>query len=130
MMPRTISIEIISTGFTLHKRFHLTVDIAETTCFTLFGVMKSSSPVDGNVAFAPVETSCSLHTATSANATEVKQSVEDWTIIANVIFALLLGEVVHVVWGDFLEEVDVLIGVKLGHFMTGSRFCPLGKGNQ
>jgi len=32
----------------------LTVDIAETTGFTLFGMMKSSSPIDCDVAFPTI----------------------------------------------------------------------------
>jgi hypothetical protein len=38
---------------------------------------------------------------------------------------LLLCERVHVVWCDFLEEIDVLVGVELGHLMTSCRFCAL-----
>jgi len=90
--------------------------------------MKSSGPVDGDVAFAPVETSCPLHTTTSADAAEVKQSVEDWTVITNVVFPLFLGEVVHIVRCDLLKEVDILVCMELGHFMASSWFCALGKG--
>jgi hypothetical protein len=92
--------------------------------------MKSPGPVDGDVAFAPVQAGCPLHTSTSTDAAEVKQSIEDWTIITDVVFSLLLGEVVHIVRCDLLEEVDVLIRVELGHFMAGSWFCALGKLSQ
>jgi len=109
----------------LNKVVQPTVDVAETTCFTLFGVMKSSGPVDGDVAFAPVETSCPLHTTTSADTAKVKQPVEDWAIITDIVLSLLLGEVVHIVWSDFLEEVDILVRVELGHFMASSRFRAL-----
>jgi len=89
--------------------------------------MKSSRPVDGDVAFAPVESSSSLHTATSADAAEIEQAIEDWAIVTNIVFALFLGEVIHVVRSNFLQEIDVLVGVKLGHFMPGGRFCALQK---
>lgn len=89
--------------------------------------MKSTGPVDGNVAFAPVEASCPLHTATSADPTEVKQTIEHWTIITNVVLALLLGEIVHVVRSNLLEKVDVLISVELGHFVASGWFCALGE---
>jgi len=129
MMPRTISKDNQHPN-TSEPDFSHTVDIAETTCFTLFGVMKTSSPVDGDIAFAPVEASCALHTATSADAAEIKQPVEDWTVITNIVFSLLLGEVVHVVRSDLLEEINILIRVELGHFMASSWFCALGEISQ
>ena len=87
--------------------------------------MKTSCPVDGNVAFASIQSRCTLHTSTSADSTELEQSVEDRTIVTNVVFPLLFGERIHVVWRYFLKKVDVLVGVELGHFMTGGGFCTL-----
>ena len=92
--------------------------------------MKSSSPVDGDIAFAPVEASGALHTATSADAAEIKQPVEDWTVITNVVLSLLFGKVVHVVRSNFLEEIDILVRMELGHFMASSWFCALGEISQ
>ena len=105
----------------------LTINITETACLALLGVMKTSSPVDGNVAFAAVQTSCPLHASTSADATELEKSVEDRAIVTDIVFALLFCESIHVVRSDFLEEVNVLVRVELGHFMTGSWFCALSK---
>lgn len=131
MIPRTIS-ENHQCQAQEHvgKGIEHTVDVAETTCFTLLRMMKSTGPVDGDIAFAPVQAGCPLHTTTSTDAAEVKKSIEDWTIIADVVFSLLFGEVVHIVRCDLLEEVDVLIRVELGHFMAGSWFCALGKHSQ
>ena len=89
--------------------------------------MKTSSPIDCDVAFATVQTRSTLHATTRADTTELEESVEYRTIITNVVFPLLLGERVHVVWCYLLEKVDVLVGMKLGHLMTGSRFGPLRK---
>lgn len=131
MIPRTIS-ENHQFQAQKHvgKGIEHTVNVAEATCFTLLGMVKSTGPIDGDVAFAPVQAGCSLHTTTSTDAAEVKKSIEDWTIIADVVFTLLLGEVVHIVRCDLLQEVDVLIRVELGHFMAGSWFCALGKHSQ
>jgi hypothetical protein len=89
--------------------------------------MKTSSPVDGDVAFATVQTSCPLHASTSANTAELKKTVEDRAIITDIVLSLLLCESIHVVGSDFLEEVNVFVSVELGHFMTGSWFCALSK---
>ena len=89
--------------------------------------MKTSSPIDCDVAFATIQTRSTLHATTRANTTELEESVEYRTIITNVIFSLLFGERVHVVWCDLLEEVDVLICMELGHLMTSSRFGALHK---
>ena len=88
-------------------------------------MVETSSPVNGDVAFAAIQTSSSLHTTTSADATELEKSVEHRAIVADIVFTLLFRERVHIVWRDLLKKVDVLICVELGHFMTGGRFCAL-----
>jgi len=100
-----------------------TVDVAETTGLAFLGVMQTASPVDSNIAFAAVQPRRTLHTATSADTAELEQTVEDRTVVADVVFALLFAEVVHVVWGDALQEVDVLVGVELGHLVLGGGLC-------
>lgn len=104
---------------------NLTIDVTETTGFALLGVMKSTSPVDCNVAFASVEARGALHTATGGDTTELKEAIKHGTIVADIELALLFHEGVHVVWSDLLEKVDVLIRVKLGHFMFCGWFCSL-----
>jgi hypothetical protein len=103
----------------------ITIDIAETACFALLGMMKTSSPIDCYVAFATIETGSTLHASTRANTAELEESIEDRTIITNVIFALLLSERVHVVGRDLLKEVDVLVGVELSHLMACGRLGAL-----
>lgn len=98
----------------------LTIDIAEAACFTFLSMMKTSSPVDSNVAFTTVQTSRALHTSTSTYATEFEQAVEDGTIVADIVLSLLLRKRVHIIWGDLLEEIYVLVGVELCHFMASS----------
>ncbi len=103
----------------------LTVDVTEATCFTLLRVMKTASPIDSDVAFATVESSSALHTTTSTDSTEFEQPIEDWAIITNIVFALFLRKCVHVIRSDLLEKIYVLVGVELGHFVTGRRFRTL-----
>ena len=104
---------------------NLTINVAETTGFALLGVMESTSPVDCDVAFASVEARSALHAATSRDTTKLEEAIEDGTIIADVEFALLFHEGVHIVWRDLLEKVDILVGMKLCHFMLCSRFSSL-----
>jgi hypothetical protein len=104
--------------FIMRKNFiRLTVDVAEATSLALLGVMETSSPVDGDVAFAAVKTSCAFHAASGANTAEFEETVKDWTVIPDIILSLLFCIVLHVVRGDFLQEVDVLISMKLRHLM-------------
>ena len=108
---------------TIHAIAQLTVDVAETTGFALLGVMQTTSPVHSNIAFAAVQPRRTLHAAASTDTAEFEQTVEDRTVVADVVFALLFAEVVHVVWGDALQEVDVLVGVELGHLVLGCGLC-------
>lgn len=87
--------------------------------------MKTSSPVHRNITFAAIETSSTFHTAASTDSAELKESIEDWTIITDVVLALLLGHVLHVVRCDFLEELDIFVGMKLRHFVLVGRFGSL-----
>jgi hypothetical protein len=100
----------------------LTIDVAKATCFALLCVMQTASPVDGDVAFSAVQPCGTLHAASGADTTKLEQAVEDRTVVADVVLALLLAEVVHVVRSDALEEIDVFVGVELGHFVLGCWF--------
>lgn len=72
-----------------HRFKRLTIDVAEATCLALLRVMQATSPVDGDVAFAAIETRCTLHTATSTNPAEFKKAIEDRAIVTHVVLGLL-----------------------------------------
>ena len=91
----------------------LTIDVAEATCFALLCVVETASPVHGDVALAAVQPCGTLHAASSADTAELEQTVKDGTVVADVVPALLLGEV--------LEEADVERGV------VGDQHAPLGE---
>ena len=102
-----------------------TIDVAEATGLAILGVVQAAGPVDGDVALAAVQTSGALHGAAGTDAAELKQAVEHGTVVADVVLALLLGVLVHVVGGDLVQEVDVLVRVELRHFILGGRLCAL-----
>ena len=52
--------------------FTLTIYITKAASFALFGVMKTTGPIDGYVAFLSVEARGTLHTAACADATELE----------------------------------------------------------
>ena len=106
-------------------RRRLTVHIAKPASFALLRVMQASRPVDGDIALPSIQPCSTLHTATCANPAKLKQAIEDWAIVTNVVFALLLREVVHIIGSDFLEEVDVFVRMELRHFEFGGWFCAL-----
>lgn len=103
-----------------------TIDVAEATGLALLCMMQSTSPIDCDIALPSVQTRRAFHCAASADTAELEQPVEDWAIVSDVVLALLLREIVHVVGGDFVKEVDVLVGVKLRHFVLGGWFGALG----
>jgi hypothetical protein len=115
-MPRTMS-EGLAGRHGENRTTMLTIDVAKATSFTLLCVVQSACPVDSNVALASVQTRRSLHCSACADTAELEETVKDGTIVADVVLALLLCEVLHVVWGDFVEELDVLVGVELRHFV-------------
>ena len=104
---------------------NLTIDVAEATGLALLGVMESTSPVDRDVAFASVEARSALHAATGGDTAELEEAIKDGTIVADIELALLFHEGVHIVGGDLLEKVDILVRMKLGHFMLCSWFSSL-----
>ena len=104
---------------------HCTIYIAEAAGLALFRVMETTSPVDCHITFAAIQPCSTLHTATSTNPAEFKKTVKDWAIVAHVETALLFLVRLHVIGCHFLEELDVFIGVELGHLKIGSRFSAL-----
>lgn len=102
-----------------------TIDIAEATRFALLGVVKTTSPVDGNIAFVAVQSRSTFHAASGANSTELKETVKHGAIVSYIVPALFLHEVVHIVRCDLGQEVDIFVGVELGHLVLGGRFRTL-----
>lgn len=104
------------------KDVERTVDIAESTSFALLCVMQPARPVDSNIALLPIQPSRTLHTASCAYAAELEQSVKHRTVVSYVVSALLLRVRVHIVGCHFLQELDVLVSVKLCHLELGRWF--------
>jgi hypothetical protein len=77
--------------------------------------MKASRPIHSDVAFAPVETGCTLHATTRADAAKLEKPIKDRAIVSDIELALLFRVALHIVWGNFLKKLNVFIGVKLGH---------------
>lgn len=109
--------------FTVGKEH--TIDITEPTSLALFSVVKSAGPIDGNVALLSVEASSALHRATSADAAELEQAVEDRTIVANVVLCLLALVGLHIVGRYPSKKFYVLVGVKLRHLIDDCGFRSL-----
>jgi hypothetical protein len=89
--------------------------------------MQTSCPVDSNVAFASVEACGTFHCSTCADPTELEQTIEDRAIVSDIVLALLASKVLHVVWGNFVEKVDVLVRVELRHFVLRGWFGALSQ---
>ena len=81
--------------------------------------MQPPRPIDSNIALPPIQPRRPLHTPTRRNPTKLKQPIKHRTIIPDIILPLLLGKIVHIIRGDPLQEVDVLVGVELRHLVLG-----------
>lgn len=124
-MPRTISLFPISKGHRKDWCAILTIYVAKSTGFALLGVMKTTSPVDRNIAFLSIQASRALHAASSADTAKLKKPIKNRAIVSNVVFALFPHITVHVVRCNLLKEIDVIISVKLCHLASRRRFCAL-----
>ena len=105
----------------------LTIDIAEPTSLTLLSMMQATRPINRDVALLPVQASGPFHGATTANAAELEESIEDGTIVPYVELRLFLLISFHVVRIDFAQEIDVFIGMELSHLKVRSRFRALSQ---
>ena len=100
-----IDIDVQDSGLEAKQLYYTkdnVVDVTEATSFALLGVMKTTSPVHSNVAFAAVETCCAFRASSSGDTTELEKAIENWAIVSDVEFTLLFQEGVHVVWRQFL----------------------------
>ncbi len=88
-------------------------------------MVETTRPIHGNVTFVAVESRSTLHAATGADPTELEEAVENGAVVADVVLALLTHVGIHVVGRHLLEEVDVLVRVKLGHFCEDGRLRAL-----
>lgn len=88
-------------------------------------MVKTTRPIHRNVTLVAVESGGTFHATTGTDTTELKKPVKYWTVITNVVFALLLGVGLHVIRGDLGEKVDIFISVELGHLEFGGRLRTL-----
>jgi hypothetical protein len=93
------------------------IDIAESTGLALFRVMQTTSPVYSDVAFPSVQASGALHGTASADTAKLKKAIKYRAIVSDIVFTLLAGELLHVVWRDLVQEFDVLVRVELRHLV-------------
>lgn len=87
--------------------------------------MQPTSPVDGDVTLLSVQASSSLHGTSCTDSTELEKTVENGAIITDIILGLLSHVTVHIVRRDSSEEVDVFVGMKLGHLVDNGRLSPV-----
>lgn len=102
-----------------------TIDITEATCFALFGVVKPTSPVDSNITLVAIQSRGTFHTTSSTDTAEFEKPVKNRTVVTDIVPTLFLGELIHVVWCHFGQEINVFIGMELCHFVLRSGFRSL-----
>mmetsp|Transcript_15020 Transcript_15020/g.42583 ORF Transcript_15020/g.42583 Transcript_15020/m.42583 type:complete len:265 (+) Transcript_15020:491-1285(+) len=95
---------------------HAVVDVAKPAGLRLLGVVQAAGPVDDDVRGAGVEALRAAYTAARVNLYIVEQIVEHRAVLAHVEALQLADKLVHVVWGDHAEEVDIVVAVEAGDF--------------
>ena len=96
------------------------VDIAESRCLALLGVMEASGPVDGNLGRLFVQLHRRGNRTSGRELAELVETVENGTILADVEPLHLLVVLPHVVRSDGPEEPDVVVAVELGHLLLNT----------
>ena len=56
------------------------VDVAKSGCFSFFGMMQSSTPVDTNVRLLLIQLNCSIKTCSSVQLRELEETIENRAI--------------------------------------------------
>jgi len=77
--------------------------------------MKATRPIDRDITLATVQSRSTLHTTTTGDTAKFEKAVEDRAVVANIVFALLLREILHVVRCNLGEKLDVFVRVELAH---------------
>ena len=95
------------------------VDVTETWSFGFFGVMESSSPIDGNVCSLFVQLYSRSYWTSGRQLTKFVEAVEDGAIFTDVEPLHLFVVLAHVVWTNGTKKSDIVIRMKFGHFFLG-----------
>lgn len=80
-------------------------------------MVQTTRPVHSNVAFVAIQARGAFHAATCTDAAEFEQPIKYRTVITDIVLALFLAVLFHIVGCDFREEVNVFVGVELGHLV-------------
>jgi len=88
-------------------------------------VVQTTSPIHSHVAFTPVQSCSTLHAATCADAAEFEKAIEHRTVVPYIEPTLLFLVCLHIIWGDFVEEINVFICVELRHLELAGGFRTL-----
>jgi hypothetical protein len=88
------------------------IDVAEARGLPLFGMMKTSGPVDGDVARVVVELHRSIDGGARVASAEVVEALEDGTVAALIEVIKTFRDAWFVRGRDFLEKFDVFLGVE------------------
>jgi len=110
--------------YNLHQP-NLTVHVAKAASLALLCVVKTTSPIDRNVAFFPIETRSSLHAATSTDTAKLEESIKHRAVVADIVLALFAHEAIHIVWSHLLKKLNVLVRMKLRHLRGHGGFRAL-----
>ena len=104
----------------LQNRQNAVIHITKARRLRLFGMVKPSRPIDGNVHRAFVELDCASERSSGVGLTILVQAVEQRTIVSDIEAHQLTSKVVARLRSDQFQKIHVIVRVKTGHvFKSG-----------
>jgi hypothetical protein len=91
------------------------IDVAESRSFRFLGMMQSPSPVNNRVSLVIIQADGTPDASTGVKLAELKESIENRAIFSHVESLQLANVILHVIRGDYAEEVDVIVRVEPCH---------------
>mmetsp|Transcript_42954 Transcript_42954/g.124216 ORF Transcript_42954/g.124216 Transcript_42954/m.124216 type:complete len:207 (+) Transcript_42954:804-1424(+) len=91
------------------------VDVTESRSLSFLSVVQTSGPVDDNVHSAIVQTGCTADRPRGVELTKLEKPIKNRAILSHIKSLKLTDVVLHVIWSDHLEKIDIVVAVKSRH---------------
>lgn len=81
-------------------------------------MVQAPSPIDSDVTFPTVQPRGAFHAPAGGDAAKVEKAIEDRRVEADIVLLKFLREKFHVIRCYLIQEVDIVVGVKLRHLVA------------
>mmetsp|Transcript_11111 Transcript_11111/g.16845 ORF Transcript_11111/g.16845 Transcript_11111/m.16845 type:complete len:219 (+) Transcript_11111:796-1452(+) len=91
------------------------IHITKPGCLGLLGMVHAPRPINNRIGLVLIQTYRTPHASTGVKLTELKESIKDGTIFANIEPLESSDVILHVIGGDDSKEIDVIVRVEACH---------------